>query len=204
MKNGIESNNMFNIINTKFIYINFIITGCNIFLFFVIVFVAGELFEAPVEPASKAKIVSEKSSVERSQTRLSNLELQQKFVELINPDNVTFKSGSSDLTEKGKEELKILAYSFNKPDFVGYGFSIEGHTDNIGKEDYNNQLSEDRAKAVYDCLIRNGIDQNRLKYKGFGKSQPIADNNTEKGRKINRRVEFKLFKTNHSEKVRNE
>jgi len=65
-----------------------------------------------------------------------------------------------------------------------------GHTDNKGKDKYNEKLSEDRAKSVYDYLISKGIDKKRLKYKGYGAKQPIADNKTEEGRAKNRRVEF--------------
>ena len=69
---------------------------------------------------------------------------------------------------------------------------IEGHTDNIGSESHNIKLSENRAKAVYDFLVDNDIEASRMTYKGFGASQPIATNDTEKGRATNRRTAFRV------------
>ncbi len=71
---------------------------------------------------------------------------------------------------------------------------VEGHTDAQGSDDYNLDLSERRAKAVFDYLILKGISANRLGSKGFGESRPVADNATEEGRQKNRRVECVLLK----------
>ena len=73
---------------------------------------------------------------------------------------------------------------------------IQGHTDNEGTVAYNQQLSTNRAKAVYDYLIEAGINKERLQFKGYGFNQPIADNNTEAGRAKNRRTEFKIIAIN--------
>ena len=73
-------------------------------------------------------------------------------------------------------------------------FSIEGHTDNVGKADFNQKLSDGRANAVKQYLIDSGIDPFRLTSKGFGMDNPIDTNKTAKGRANNRRVEVKLFK----------
>ncbi len=69
-------------------------------------------------------------------------------------------------------------------------FSIEGHTDSDGDNEFNQQLSEDRAQAVLKQLVSMGIDNARLSSKGFGEGVPLADNNTEEGKANNRRVEF--------------
>jgi len=68
---------------------------------------------------------------------------------------------------------------------------IQGHTDNIGAAKYNQQLSEKRANAVKEFLIEAGVQSDRIRAKGYGLSQPIASNETEQGRKRNRRVELK-------------
>ena len=66
---------------------------------------------------------------------------------------------------------------------------VEGHTDSIGPEDYNQQLSQRRAQAVVDLLVnQHGIAPARLEAKGFGESQPVASNDTAEGRAENRRV----------------
>ena len=68
--------------------------------------------------------------------------------------------------------------------------AIEGHTDNIGSDAANQQLSEQRAQAVVAALVQGGIAADRLSAAGFGASKPIADNNTSEGRAKNRRVEL--------------
>jgi len=70
--------------------------------------------------------------------------------------------------------------------------SIEGHTDNQGKVDYNQKLSEDRASSVMANLVQKGIDASRLTATGFGMTKPLASNDTEAGQQRNRRVEFKI------------
>jgi outer membrane protein OmpA-like peptidoglycan-associated protein len=75
----------------------------------------------------------------------------------------------------------------------GVHLAINGHTDNIGEADANLKLSTQRAKAVFEYLILEGIDPSRLEYKGFGEGSPIADNNTAEGRAKNRRTEFVIL-----------
>jgi outer membrane protein OmpA-like peptidoglycan-associated protein len=70
---------------------------------------------------------------------------------------------------------------------------ISGHTDSKGANDYNLKLSDNRAKAVVDYLIKAGIPASRLVYKGYGEEQPIATNETDEGRQLNRRTEFKIL-----------
>ena len=68
--------------------------------------------------------------------------------------------------------------------------AIHGHTDNIGSPADNMELSENRAKAVYDVLVKKGVSSSRLAYKGFGETKPVASNTTAEGRSENRRTEF--------------
>ena len=74
-----------------------------------------------------------------------------------------------------------------------YKAEIQGHTDNIGPASYNKKLSEKRAKAVYDIMVKMGIDPSRLSYIGYGEEHPIASNATPEGRAKNRRVEVHLL-----------
>jgi len=83
------------------------------------------------------------------------------------------------------DELVDLMYTWPK-----LRFDIHGHTDNVGTQEYNQDLSDKRAKAVFDLLISKGIEERRLRYRGFGFSKPIANNSTEDGRAKNRRTEF--------------
>jgi OOP family OmpA-OmpF porin len=70
---------------------------------------------------------------------------------------------------------------------------IEGHASSEGDASYNMKLSDDRAKAVMKYLVEHGVDKSRLNAKGFGATQPVADNKTEDGREKNRRVEFTIL-----------
>jgi outer membrane protein OmpA-like peptidoglycan-associated protein len=71
---------------------------------------------------------------------------------------------------------------------------IQGHTDNVGSLEINMQLSKNRAKAVYEYLIKKGVAANRLQYEGYGPNQPVADNDSEAGRAKNRRTEFYIIR----------
>ena len=72
--------------------------------------------------------------------------------------------------------------------------SINGFTDDIGETAYNQKLSEKRAFAVYNELIKNGVEAKRLRYQGFGERQPKNNNSNEEERKLNRRTEFFIVK----------
>lgn len=72
--------------------------------------------------------------------------------------------------------------------------SVEGHCDIVGSDAYNQQLSERRAKAVYDYFLSKGIEAKRMKTVGFGRSRPLVPNDSEKNRAKNRRVEVHIIK----------
>jgi outer membrane protein OmpA-like peptidoglycan-associated protein len=67
---------------------------------------------------------------------------------------------------------------------------IHGHTDSRGNDSYNQNLSENRTKSVFEYLVEQGISAERMKYIGYGEKKPIADNMLAAGRQLNRRVEF--------------
>jgi outer membrane protein OmpA-like peptidoglycan-associated protein len=70
---------------------------------------------------------------------------------------------------------------------------LSGHTDSKGSDDYNQRLSESRAKACVDYLISKGIKADRMVWKGYGETKPIDTNDTDEGRANNRRTEFKIL-----------
>jgi len=106
-------------------------------------------------------------------------------------NNILFETGKSVLTTGSYAELdRLYNILIDNPLMK---IEISGHTDNTGSAALNNSLSASRAKSVVDYLIHKGIDVARLQYKGFGPLQPIADNTTPEGRKMNRRVEFKIL-----------
>jgi outer membrane protein OmpA-like peptidoglycan-associated protein/tetratricopeptide (TPR) repeat protein len=105
--------------------------------------------------------------------------------------NIFFDFNKSTLRPESKGELDRLITLLNE--VPSLKIEISGHTDNVGSALYNQQLSESRAKSVVEYLISQGIDQNRLIYKGYAMTQPVATNDTEEGRQMNRRTEFKVL-----------
>jgi outer membrane protein OmpA-like peptidoglycan-associated protein len=107
-------------------------------------------------------------------------------------NNVFFEYDKTEIVVDTHLELDRLVKLMQE--YPSMKIEIGGHTDNKGSASYNRRLSTKRAKAVYDYLINKGINKKRLSYKGYGKSKPIESNDTEEGRKANRRVEFKIIK----------
>ncbi|MEN7547522.1 OmpA family protein [Rapidithrix thailandica] len=105
-------------------------------------------------------------------------------------ENIFFDQSRADLREASLTELNKLANTLKK--YPELRIAIIGHTDNVGHALLNWRLSVKRAQAVMNFLIGEGISRTRLKYKGMGDRMPLADNDTETGRKQNRRVEFKV------------
>ncbi len=105
--------------------------------------------------------------------------------------NIFFDYDKAVLLQQSYNELQqLLTIMQHHPEMR---IEVRGHTDGHGSIDYNQRLSENRAKAVVEFLVSKGIDERRLQYKGFGKSMPIASNATEEGRAQNRRVEFRIL-----------
>ncbi len=116
-----------------------------------------------------------------------------------------------DITEESTTELRNIFFDYNKADLKpesypeldrlvdflkkhpGIKIEISGHTDTLGALEYNMQLSERRAKAVYNYLVSKGISPSRLATRGYGPLKPIASNKTPEGRARNRRVEVKIL-----------
>jgi outer membrane protein OmpA-like peptidoglycan-associated protein len=109
----------------------------------------------------------------------------------FNARNVQFVTGSATLTTGAKAELDKLVNILNNQ-YTDVNILIEGHTDNVGKPESNQILSEKRAAAVRAYLVSKKVNQMRLTPSGFGQDRPIADNATAEGRAQNRRVEFRV------------
>jgi outer membrane protein OmpA-like peptidoglycan-associated protein len=106
-------------------------------------------------------------------------------------ENIQFATGTANLTTLAKTELNKLVTILSR-DYPNVRVGIEGHTDNVGKAESNQVLSEKRANAVKAYLVGKGIAATRLDAAGYGQTQPIADNATTEGRAKNRRVNFKV------------
>lgn len=115
---------------------------------------------------------------------------QQRFNDLLNNHSIKFQTASTQLSYSSLKlinSLSEVAQSCSK-----YTIIIEGHTDSIGDTQLNKTLSQLRANSVRDELITLGITADTLIAIGIGEDQPIADNTTDAGRKLNRRIEFKV------------
>ncbi len=109
---------------------------------------------------------------------------------LVVLNNIFFDTDKYELKEKSTGELqKIIRFMNENPKVK---IEISGHTDNVGAADYNRQLSLRRATSVYNYLIENGVQSQRMRYKGFGADKPVASNDSENGRAQNRRIEFSI------------
>jgi len=107
---------------------------------------------------------------------------------IVNLSDVLFDVGKSDLKPGAREKLaKISGIVLSHP---GLKLEVEGHTDSTGSEEFNQTLSEHRANAVREFLIQQGVNEASVTARGFGKSQPVATNDTAAGRQQNRRVEM--------------
>ncbi|MCR5453716.1 MAG: OmpA family protein [Bacteroidales bacterium] len=110
----------------------------------------------------------------------------------IELQDIKFDFNSSKLSADLQTYLSRLAVFLNE--YPQYNVELLGHTDGVGNITANLQLSQRRCRAVYDHLVKRGVHKDRLSFKGFGKSVPMASNDTDKGRALNRRVELLLVK----------
>ena len=102
--------------------------------------------------------------------------------------DVLFDTAKFTLRPLAREKLaKVAGIVSGHP---GLRLEVEGHTDSVGSDDYNQQLSEQRGAAVRDYLLQEGMAESSVSTKGFGKTQPVASNDTAEGRQQNRRVEI--------------
>jgi len=137
-----------------------------------------------IENELKAKVYKEK----RVKTETEIIELNKDYTFT----NVVFNFNSTELSENAKTEIKSI-YKFLKKNPKTL-ILISGHTDNVGTSNFNQELSENRAKSVANFLASLGLKNDRISAIGYGNTNPISTNETEKGRNKNRRVSFKIVR----------
>jgi outer membrane protein OmpA-like peptidoglycan-associated protein len=155
--------------------------------------------------ADKARAAAAQSESLRQQAEQEKAELRARLLQQLNSilatrdtarglianmSDVLFRSGSFELLPGARERLAkvsgiILAYP-------SLHVAVEGHTDSVGSDEYNQNLSEQRAESVRDYFVQQGISGSAIEARGFGKTEPIASNDTPEGRQQNRRVELIL------------
>lgn len=148
------------------------------------------LYKAPLE--AQRVIIEVVDSVGRSATASITIKEIPKPDKLIRLKDLKFDFDRDTLTKSSKKEMeKIIAVLF---EMNIKSLIIEGHTDSMGKDDYNQDLSERRAKAIKNILLDNlDIRDNQITAIGFGEARPIATNKTDAGRAQNRRVDMKVY-----------
>lgn len=104
-------------------------------------------------------------------------------------DAITFEFGKSNIKPESYDYLDKLAQTLKRSN---RHVEVKGHTDNVGGNEFNMNLSRDRAKAVVDYLVSKGVNPDKLTYSYYGMTRPLSDNDTEEGRAKNRRVEFTI------------
>jgi len=166
---------------------------------------AVEQQKALAVEADKARKSAEESERLRQQAEKEKVDLRARLLQQLNTilatrdtarglianmSDVLFKTGSYELLAGARERLaKVSGIVMAYP---GLHLDIEGHTDSVGSDEYNLQLSQKRAQAVRDYLVQQGIPDGAIASRGLGKSTPVATNDTAEGRQQNRRVELVL------------
>jgi outer membrane protein OmpA-like peptidoglycan-associated protein len=146
--------------------------------------------------ADKARQAAAQAEAEKAQLRAQLLSQLNSILQtrdsarglIVNMSDVLFDTGSYTLKPGAREKLaKISGIVLAHP---GLNLQIEGHTDSVGTDEFNQQLSERRADSVRDFLAEQGVPGSAITARGFGKTQPVASNDTAEGRQRNRRVEL--------------
>ncbi len=153
--------------------------------------------------AEKARLSAEEAERQRQKAEAEKAELRNQLLQqlnliletrdtarglIVNMSDVLFDTAQYTLRPAAREKLaKVSGILLGHP---GLRVEVEGHTDSVGGDEYNQRLSEQRAAAVRDYLVQQGVPLNSLTSRGFGKTQPVASNETAAGRQQNRRVEL--------------
>ena len=160
------------------------------------VYVAPVICEPEPEPAPVAAVVVEKKQEKPCYSLEEINELMKKGEDVHGKtfcaiDAIQFEFGKSNIKHSSYAYLDEIAKILTE---TGMKVEVKGHTDNVGTEGFNMKLSKDRAEAVVNYLIKKGVPSSHLTHSYYGMSRPLAENDTEEGRKMNRRVEFEILK----------
>ncbi|GBU24478.1 OmpA domain protein [Fibrobacteria bacterium R8-3-H12] len=161
---------------------------------------ADEQARLAAELAKKEKALAEKDSLlaaQKAEAQRKLDALNSKAISvyrdargtILSMSDILFETGKADLKPELRENLSAIGAILQSL-LTESKVMVEGHTDNVGSADFNQKLSEQRAKAVMQYLIERGVAANRLQSVGYGLTKPVADNKTEEGRAKNRRVEL--------------
>ena len=145
----------------------------------------------------QAQLNNTDAKADKALAGLQNLHLEKKLV-LDSTNGPTFASGSAALTANGKREINGFIEDLEGPANTappsGRIFVVAGYTDNVGAESYNYQLGQRRAEGVAGYLVgKEGVDPTQIRAVSYGESRPVAENNTARGRRTNRRVEILVY-----------
>ncbi len=152
--------------------------------------VIGKFESSPAAP-SVPNLPSPKAATAPA-TTAEDQACEKTLAEVVERQSIQFFSGSARLTPDSRAVLDRVAEAHAGCKGV---VRVEGHTDNIGNDTSNQRLSLARAQAVRDELVKRGIAADRLQAEGFGPKRPLADNTVAQGRRLNRRIEFKVIAT---------
>jgi outer membrane protein OmpA-like peptidoglycan-associated protein len=147
--------------------------------------------ELDAAAAQKAQLEKDKVELRSQLLTQFNVILQTRDTArglVVNMSDVLFDTGKSTLRQVAREKLAKVAGIVSG--HLGLRLDVEGHTDSVGSDEYNQQLSEQRGISVRDYLLQQGMAVASVTTKGFGKTQPVASNDTADGRQQNRRVEL--------------
>jgi outer membrane protein OmpA-like peptidoglycan-associated protein len=147
--------------------------------------------ELDAAAAQKAQLEKDKVELRSQLLAQFNVILQTRDTArglVVNMSDVLFDTGKSTLRPLAREKLAKVAGIVSG--HLGLRLDVEGHTDSVGGDEYNQQLSEQRGISVRDYLLQEGMAVASVTTKGFGKTQPVASNDTADGRQQNRRVEL--------------
>jgi outer membrane protein OmpA-like peptidoglycan-associated protein len=148
------------------------------------------------DESTEKRALNAKDEKERAELRIQVRQQLNRFLEtedtarglIVSLSDALFDTGQSSLRPGAREKLaKIAGILLAHPELT---IHVEGHSDSVGEDDYDQKLSENRANAVRTFLVSQGVDGNTITAKGFGKTMPVATNDTAPGRRQNRRVEL--------------